>query len=329
MKALVTGATGFVGSHLVERLLGDGMEVVCLTRATSDPKWLESLNVERRVAGLDHGEALRRAVRGVDYVFHAAGLTRARGPKEYLAVNAEGTRRLLEAVLDEGLSLRRFVYVSSLAAVGPAPSSKPPDEADEPHPIDGYGASKLAGERVVLAHADRVPVTIVRPPAVYGPRDRNFLPLFRSTVRLGRVPVIGKPSKQVAMVYVSDLVEGIRLAAEAPAGIGRTYFIAGGNHTMSEVVAAVCSALGMPARRLAVPSLLARLAGEIGQLQWAITGRPRIVSRRKVRDMLQPRWTCSWARARQELGYREAVGLEEGIRRTVEWYVRQGWLAAR
>jgi len=329
VKALVTGATGFVGSHLVERLIGDGMEVVCLTRATSDPLWLEGLDVERRVAGLDQDEALRRAVRGVDYVFHAAGLTRAKTRQEYLAVNAEGTRRLLEAVLAEGLSLRRFVYVSSLAAVGPAPSSEPPDEAAEPNPIDGYGASKLAGERVVGAHADRLPVTIVRPPAVYGPRDRNFLPLFRSAMRLGRVPVIGKPSKQVAMVYATDLAEGIRLAAQTPAGIGQTYFVSGGNHTMTEVVAAVCSALGMPARRLAIPSLLARLAGEIGQLRWAITGRSAIVSRRKVRDMLQPRWTCSWARARQELGYREAIGLEEGMQRTVEWYVRQGWLAER
>ena len=329
MKALVTGATGFVGSHLVERLIGEGRQVVCLTRATSDPVWLDGLDVERRVAELDQIDALRRAVRGVDYVFHTAGLTRARSPREYLAVNAEGTHHLLQAVLAEGLSLRRFVYVSSLAAVGPAPSSKPPDEAAEPHPIDGYGASKLAGERAVLAHADRLPVTIVRPPAVYGPRDKNFLPLFRSAVRLGRVPVIGEPSKQAAFVYVTDLAEGIRLAAEASEGIGRTYFIAGGNHAMSQVVEAVCSALGMPARRLTVPSLLARLAGEIGQLRWAITGRPTIISRRKVRDMLQPRWTCSWARARRELGYRETVSLEEGMRRTVEWYIQQGWLAAR
>jgi len=329
VKALVTGATGFVGSHLVERLIGEDWQVVCLARATSDPVWLEGLSVERRIAGLDDGDALRRAVRGVDYVFHAAGMTRARSDAEYLAVNAEGTRRLVEAVLAEGLALRRFVYVSSLAAVGPAPSSEPPDEAAEPHPIDGYGASKLAGERAVMACADRLPVTIVRPPAVYGPRDRNFLPLFRSAVRLKRVPIIGKGSKQAAFVYVTDLAEGIRLAAEAPAGVGRTYFIAGGNHTMGQVVAAVCSALGMPPRRLAIPPLLARLAGEIGQLQWAITGRPRIVSRRKVRDMLQPRWTCSWARARRELGYREAVGLEEGMRRTVEWYVRQGWLAGK
>jgi len=329
VKALVTGATGFVGSHLAERLLAGGWEVACLLRPTSDPAWLEGLEVERRVAALEDADALRRAVRGVEVVFHAAGLTRARRREEYLAVNAEGTRRLLGAVLAEGAAPRRFVYVSSLAAVGPNPSPEPLDETAEPRPIDGYGASKLAGERVVLACADRLPVTIVRPPGVYGPRDTNFLPLFRSALRLGRVPTIGKASKQAALVYVTDLAEGLRLAAEAPEAVGRTYFLASGNHTMGEVVEAVCSALGMPPRRLRVPSLLARLAGEFGQLKWALTGRPQIVSRRKVRDMLQPRWTCSWARAREELGYREAVGLEEGMRRTVQWYAEQGWLGAR
>jgi nucleoside-diphosphate-sugar epimerase len=187
LKALVTGATGFVGSHLVERLLGAGMEVACLMRPTSPPRRtaLDGLDVERRIAALDDPDALARAVRGVDYVFHAAGLTRARTLAEYQAVNADGTGRLLEALLAEGAALRRFVYVSSLAAAGPARSPEPPDESAEPHPADDYGASKLAGEHVVLEHANRLPVTIVRPPAVYGPRDANFLPLFRLAVRLG------------------------------------------------------------------------------------------------------------------------------------------------
>jgi len=338
VKALVTGATGFVGSHLVERLLGAGMEVACLMRPTSPPRRrsavagrtaLDGLDVERRVAALDDADALARAVRGVDYVFHAAGLTRARTPAEYQAVNADGTGRLLEALLAEGVALRRFVYVSSLAAVGPAQSPEPPDESAEPHPTDDYGASKLAGERVVLEHADRLPVTIVRPPAVYGPRDANFLPLFRLAVRLGRVPVIGKPSKQAAFVYAGDLAEGLRLAAQTPQAVGRTYYIASGIHTVSEVAEAVCLALNMPPRLLRVPALLARLAGEIGQIAWAVTGRPQIVSRGKIRGLLHPWWTCSWTRARQELGYRQAVCLQEGMRLTAQWYIEHGWLKAR
>ena len=327
MKALVTGATGFVGSHLVERLLAGGMEVVCLLRRTSDPAWLAGLPVEKRTAALEEPDALRQAVAGCDYVFHVAGLTRARTARQYLAVNAEGTRRLVEAVADRAPSVRRFVYVSSLAAVGPNPSAEPLDEAAQPHPIDAYGRSKLAGERIVLAAADRLPVTIVRPPAVYGPRDRNVLPLFRAARRLGRVPIVGKASKQATFVHAADLARGIALAAASPAAVGKTYFLGSGTYTMADVVAAVAATLGIRPRRLAIPALLARLAGEIGELKWALTGRSQIVSRRKVRDMLQPRWTCSWARARDELGYREQVGLADGMRQTADWYADRGWLA--
>ena len=329
MKALVTGATGFVGGHLVERLLAAGMEVACLMRPTSNPAALDGLPVERRIASLEDAAALRSAVRGADYVFHAAGLTRGRTLAEYLAVNADGTRRVLEAVIADGANLRRFVYVSSLAAAGPAQSPEPPDESAQPHPTDDYGASKLAGERIVLEHAGRLAVTIVRPPAVYGPRDTNLLPLFRLAVRLRRVPIIGKPSKQAALVYAADLAEGLLLAAQSPQAAGRTYYVASGNHSMSEVVQALCQALNMPPRMLRVPAMLARLAGEIGQITWALTGRPQIVSRRKVRDMLHPWWTCSWARARAELGYRQAVGLTAGMRLTAQWYVEHGWLKAK
>ena len=329
MKALVTGATGFVGSHLVERLLAAGMDVACLMRPSSNPAALAGMAVERRVAVLEDPAALAKAAAGVDYIFHAAGLTRGRNLAQYMSVNADGTRRLLEAALAENADLRRFVYVSSLAAAGPAQSPEPPDESATPHPSDDYGESKLAGERIVLEHADRLPVTIVRPPAVYGPRDTNFLPLFRAAARLRRVPVIGKPSKQVAFVHAADLAEGLRLAALSPDAVGRTYYIASGIHTTSEVVQAVCAALNIPPRMLRVPTLLARLIGEIGQFKWALTGRPQIISRRKVRDMLQPWWTCSWNRARTELGYREAVGLQEGMRLTAQWYVENGWLKGR
>jgi nucleoside-diphosphate-sugar epimerase len=329
LKALVTGATGFVGSHLVERLLVAGMDVACLMRPTSNPAALAGLAVERRIAVLEDPAALTKAVRGVDYIFHCAGLTRGRNLAQYMSVNADGTRRLIEAALAENASLQRFVYVSSLAAAGPATSPEPPDESATPHPSDDYGASKLAGERVVLEYADRLPVTIIRPPAVYGPRDTNFLPLFRAAARLRRVPVIGKPSKQVAFVYATDLAEGLLLAAQNPLSAGRTYFIASGIHTMTEVAQAVCAALNIPPRMLRVPTILARLIGEIGQIKWALTGRAQIISRRKVRDMLQPRWTCSWARARTELGYREAVGLTEGMRATAQWYIENGWLKGR
>ncbi len=185
MKAIVTGANGFVGSHLVERLLREGLEVVCLVRPTSDRKWIEGLSAQVRAEDPGDVEALARAVAGADFVFHVAGLTRGLTDEEYLAVNAEGTRRIIEAVARSGAAIRRFVYVSSLAAVGPNPTDRPLDETSEPRPQDSYGRSKLAGERIVLEAGGRMPVTIIRPPAVYGPRDSNFLPLFRMARQLG------------------------------------------------------------------------------------------------------------------------------------------------
>jgi nucleoside-diphosphate-sugar epimerase len=326
MKAVVTGGSGFVGSHLVERLVRDGMDVVCLVRVGSDLRYLRPLGVQTRIVALEDGDALRDAVRGADYVFHVAGLTRGRTLAEYLAANAAPTRGILQAVLNSGSPVRRFVLLSSLAAVGPNLGVEPQDESTPPHPHDHYGTSKLAAERIVLAEASHAAVTIVRPPGVYGPRDTNLLPMFRTAWRRHFVPIIGSADKQVSMVHVSDLAAGIALAAAAPAAVGQTYFLASGTYTLGQIADAMSAAMGIPLRRLRVPGLVARLAGEIGQLKWALTGRPQIVSRRKVRDLLQPRWTCTWAKATRDMGYAPAGDVVQGFRETFEWYQREGWL---
>jgi len=328
VKALVTGATGFVGSHLVERLLQADMDVLCLVRQTSDPVWIRDLPVETRVAALDQPERIAEAIAEADYVFHVAGLTRARTRRAYFAVNAEGTRRVVSGALAGGGALRRLVYVSSLAAAGPAPTADPLDEGAAAAPIDAYGASKLAAERIVLAAADDLPVTIVRPPAVYGPRDTNFLPLFRTARRLRLAPLIGRKTHRVSFVYAADLAEGIYRAATTADAEGQTYFIAGGTHTQDDLADAVSHALGLPLRKVRIPALLARLAGEYGQLKWLLTGKPQILSRRKIKDALQSRWTCCWDKARRELGYRERTDLASGMKQTAEWYIQQGWLEA-
>ncbi|MCY2925999.1 MAG: NAD-dependent epimerase/dehydratase family protein [Planctomycetota bacterium] len=326
MKALVTGASGFVGSHLVERLLGEGAQVACLARAGSDLARLAEAGAAVIRPDWEDPAALARATDGADVVFHAAGLTRGRSAGEYMAANAAVTARLVQAAASAGVG--RFVYVSSLAAAGPNPSVAPLDESYLARPSDDYGRSKLAGEAIVLAASPALPVTIVRPPAVYGPRDRNFLPLFRTARRWGVVPAIGGREKLVSFVYAADLAEGIRLAGMAPAAAGQTYFLGSGTHSMGEVVAAMAAALGRPLRLLAVPKPLAFLAGEFGQLVWALTGRSQILSRRKIRDLLQPRWTCTWGKALRELNYQPAFDLPAGMKQTVEWYVREGWIKA-
>ncbi len=324
--ALVTGASGFVGSHLAERLLHEGFGVVCQVRATSRTSWLDGLDVERRVADLRDPDALGRLVDGVDHVFHVAGLLRGRTPEAYNAVNVEGTRLLLEAVSRAAPHLRRFVYVGSLAAAGPSGSSDPLDETAEPHPMTAYGASKLGGERAVLEWKDRLPVSVVRPPAVYGPRDTTLLSLFVIAQRFGVAPVIGGLGKQVSFVHVADLVECLWLAATEPAACGQVYFVGSGTHTWGEIIDALSKALGRRLWRLRIPGLAARLIGELGELRWTLTGKPQVICRRKIRELLEPRWTCSWAKAERELGYRPRVALEAGLRETAEWYADHGWL---
>lgn len=324
-KALVTGATGFVGSHLTLRLVREGLDVVCLARRSSRLHWLDGLPVETRVAALDEPDALAAAVADVDYVFHVAGITRARTVDAYMAVNAEGTRTLVDAVVRSG-NVQRLVYVSSLAAAGPNSGPEPHVETDEPRPTDGYGSSKLAAERIVQQAADRLAITIVRPPAVYGPRDTNFLPLFRTAQRLRLAPIIGRPDKEISFVHVHDLAQGIWLAASAAGAEGQTYFLGSGTHTFTEVLDALEAAVRVRLRRLRVPAFVARLAGELGELKWTLTGKPQIISRRKVRDMLQERWTCCWDKAERELGYQPRVALADGMRQTAEWYAAEGWL---
>ena len=325
MKAVVTGATGFVGSHLAERLVAEGLEVVCLVRQTSSLVWLEGLDVETRIAPLEDTEALAKAVADAHAVFHAAGVTRERTPEAYMKANVENTRRLLDAIERSCDCLQRFVYVSSQSAAGPTPTPEPLDETAEPHPLPGYGASKLAAERLV-AGCGGMPWTIVRPPAVYGPRDPNFVTLFRTAQRLGICPILGSADKELTLVHVADLVEGIWLTATHDTAVGQTYCIGSGTHTWREVARGLEAALGRRVRQLAVPGLLARLIGELGELTWTLTGKPQIICRRKVRDALQPRWTSTWAKAERELGYRPKVSLEDGLRETARWYADQGWI---
>ena len=326
MKAIVTGATGFVGSHVVDRLLNERADITCLVRSTSNTTRLNAQNVTTAAVALDDIEALKPVLADADVVFHIAGLTRARCEADYLAVNRDQTHALLTATAAAASHLKRFVYVSSLAAVGPNPSNEPQDETTVPHPLPGYGASKLAGENVTRDVAERLPVTIVRPPAVYGPRDTNMVSLFRAGQRLRRAPVVGSPLKQVSMVHATDLANGIWLAGTRPEAVGQTYFIDGGIYSFADIIAALSTALNMTIRPLPIPHWVSWLIGEIGELKWTLTGKPQIVSRRKMKDLRQPRWTCSIAKATRELSYQPSISLATGMKETAESYVTEGLL---
>lgn len=320
--ALVTGANGFIGSHLTERLLAEGHRVRCLVRPTSDRRWIERLPVEFVVGDLTEPGSPDRAVSGVDWVFHLGGVVKAIGEAEFLRVNAEGTRRLGEAAARARVA--RFILLSSLAAVGPSPDERPLDEECVPRPVSAYGRSKLAAEAFALGCG--APAVVLRPPAVYGPRDRDVLPFFRLAAR-GIALVLGEPRRPVSLIHVSDLVAYIVRTASATGVEGQTYFVSDGAvHVWSDVVETLARTLGRRPRRLTIRPGLLWLAACFEERRAALTGRRPLLTRERLREFRGGAWVCDGRRAREELGMEPRVALGDGLAATAAWYREHGWL---
>lgn len=312
----------------MDALLERGIEVRCIVRRQSNRRWLAGKPIELVEASLTEPASLPAAVKGVDVIYHVAGLIAARSMAEFMRGNRDATMNLLQAALRYAPNLQRFLFLSSLAAVGPAPSlSEPVTEETPYHPLTAYGKSKRAAEEAVLAVAEQLPVTIVRPPAVYGPRDAATLPFFRS-VRLGIAPLIGFRDKYLSLIHVRDLVRGILLAAEAQRAIGRVYFISSEEYYTWEQLAEVARIAVGRRRvwRLRIPHGIVMGIASIAEVAGWFTRRPPVFDFEKGRDIVQSYWICSPERARKELGYRQTVGLVEGMRETVAWYREHGWL---
>lgn len=322
MNAFVTGATGFVGAHLVDALLRRGDTVVCLVRNAAKARALGWTGVRVLEGDLDTPDALREGCAGAEVVYHVAGRISARNPGEFLAVNRDGTARVLDAAGRR--PPRRLVYVSSLAVGGPTVPGQPIDEGRAPAPVTAYGQSKLAAEELVRAAA--VPWTIVRPPVVYGERDRETLRIFR-LARFGLGTVIGDGSQELSVLYAPDLAEALIAAGLAPAAAGRVYYAAHPAGTTSwGLVEAVGRAVGIRPRRLPIPGPLARVAlWTVGSLAHAV-GRATVLSADKANEFLAPAWTCRADALARDAGWRATTDLATGLARTVAWYRAEGWL---
>lgn len=319
-KALVTGAAGFVGSHLAETLVKRGYEVTCLVRGTSDLRWLESLDVRLLVRDLADIESRSQELRDFNYVFHIAGATKARSENDFLFANAECTKRLLKALSRERGRLDRFLYLSSLAAAGPSGNGGPLTEDSPPAPVSAYGRSKLEGEKSVLAMREQMPVTILRPSAVFGPRDKDFLVMFR-LINRGVFPYWGLC--RYSLLFIDDLVEGIVRAAESGRSLGETYFIDDGHiYENREIAGEISSALERRAYRLRLPASLLPLIASIGEK----IDKKGIINADRMRDFRFSSWTCDSGKAREHLGFVARTSLQEGIKWTADWYRIHQWL---
>ena len=326
MHALVTGASGFIGSHLVDHLLEKKYQVRVLLRKTSSTEWLQKLPIEFVYGDLFTPEALQRAVSDVEYVYHSAGLTKAKTTEEYFRANADGTTNLLQAVKTHSPKIRRFVHISSQAAVGPSPTATPLTEADEARPLTSYGRSKWKAEEECHRFSMDFPITIVRPPAVFGPRDKDIFEFF-NTVGKGVQPMVGFSEKYLSLIHARDLVRGFVMAGEAGIAAGQTYFITSKRYYgWKEVGDLTSKIMGKRVLRLRIPEFGVYAIAAAAEALASFSSKPALVNFEKAKDMVQNYWTCDHRRALRDIGYEQQMTLEEGIQDTVDWYRRMKWL---
>ncbi len=328
MIAVVTGSSGFIGSHLVDALLARGATVRALVRPESSATERDPRVEHWEVDVLDD-----RAVRdagvwaGATHLFHLAGMTKGRTLSQFRAGNVFPTANLLTALAARTGRRPRVVVVSSQAAAGPAPRHDAPRrESDRPLPVEAYGRSKLQAEQAVLRHREKLDITIIRPGAVYGPRDRDFLNVFKQAS--GRVAIHAAPRDHAfSLVHVADLVDILLLAAEHDAARGRTYFAAGEDGvTWRALYAEIAAAAGARPFELQIPLPALRLAAHAADVVGSLMGRQTLLNRNKA-ALARPRWwLCDSSRARDELGWVPKIGLQEGVRATYLWYLEAGWL---
>jgi nucleoside-diphosphate-sugar epimerase len=325
---LVTGGSGFLGSHVVEQLSRAGRPVRALVRSSSDTRFLRSLpNVELCDGSIDQRRSVASAARGVTGIVHAAGLVKARSPEEFMRVNAGGTENVVAAAVENKATVKRVVLISSLAALGPSDSEgRPIPENCDPRPVTGYGKSKLAAERAALAIKHEVPLTILRPPAIYGPRDREILAFFKS-IKLGILPLLGSTQNKLSMIYGTDCGAACIQALDADVPSGSAYHVDDGAvHTLEELVMLGEEAMGKRARfRLNLPRRLVETAAFGSELFGRATNRSVMLTRDKLNELFE-QWVCDGARARTELGFSPLVPITDGIPKTVNWYREAGWL---
>jgi len=328
----VTGGTGFVGSHLVEELLRrDFDEVRCLVR--SDPKWLADLDVEYVRGDLSDVEALWTALDGVTHVYHTAGLTRAPDWEPFYEVNVQGTLNLMGAVKQAAPEVERVLVTSSLAAVGRCDADVATEDAPL-RPVSRYGRSKAEMEEALReshqmaeSYAEALPITVVRPSAVYGPRDRDILDFFQAVQRHVCPVVGGATDPTLSLVHARDLARGLVEASRHPEAEGETYLLGSARpYAWNEVKRAATAALDTWAVTLPVPGLLLGTVGAVAEAWGALTGAYPPLNRDKAREIRHACTACAIDKAQRDFGYDPQIALDEGVAETIAWYEESGWL---
>lgn len=330
-RVLITGATGFIGRHIMQAVLAAGDEAVCLMRRPAAADDLRRAGAQPVAGDMTDAASLQAAVRGVDAVIHAAAMLKAPWRRDYAAANIDGARNIALACRAQATPL---VLVSSLAAAGPATEAGPRDETQAPAPVSLYGRIKLQAEQAALELASDVPLTVVRPPMVFGEGDRSALALFRMA-RRGVQPLPGGADRRLSLIHAADLAallcaaarKGERADAAGTPGRGLYYACADEAPNVSGLGVAIAQVLQRPPpRTLPVPLAVLYAACAAGELRGRLSDTPQLMNLDKYRELSRGPWWCSADKARRELQFRPSP-MESRLRQTAQWYRAQGWLA--
>ena len=324
--AVVTGSNGFVGSHLVDLLLEKNFSVRCIVRESSNLKWLEGKDIEIFKCGLFDKAGLAAALKDADYIYHVAGVVKSKTKEGYFTGNVETTRNLLDVALEQSKNLKRFIVVSSLTVTGPSLDNEPVNEETECAPLTTYGMSKYEEEKVALGYKDKLPITICRAPAVYGERDTEIFIYFQNFAK-GITTKIGFDKKILSLIHVADLVEGFYKAAMSDKAIGEVYYISSEKfYSWDEINSVTSKVLNKKAIKILVPHFLVYTIAAIAQFFSIFSSKAATLNLEKAKDLVQHAWICDTSKAMKDFGYRQNVSIEEGVKRTCEWYKEMKWI---
>jgi len=338
-KILITGASGFIGSFIVEEALRQGLETWAAVRKSSSKAFLQDERIHFIELNLSSEEALKEQLQGhaFDYVVHAAGVTKCLHKEDFRRINTEGTMNLVRAIMELKMPIKRFVYISSLSIMGAIREQQPYTEIQEndtAQPNTAYGKSKLEAEEWLsrlnkelgARNEELLPYVILRPTGVYGPRERDYFMMFKS-IKAHTDFAVGYQQQDITFVYVTDVVQAVFLALEK-GKTGRRYFLSDGavyqSSTFSNLIR---KELGNPWWiRITAPIWLLRIITFCGEYIGHMTGKVTALNNDKYNIMRQRNWRCDITPAKEELGYEPKVQLEEGVKRSVKWYQENGWL---
>ncbi len=338
-KILLTGASGFIGSFIVEEAIKRGFEVWAAMRKSSSRQFLSDNRIHFIELNLSSEEALKQQLAGhsFDYVVHAAGVTKCLDKQDFFRINTEGTQHLVCALQASDMPLKRFVYISSLSIMGAIREDMPYQEireSDKAQPNTAYGKSKLMAEQwldaknqqLIAKSQEPFPYVILRPTGVYGPRERDYFMMAKS-IKAHTDFAVGFKQQDITFVYVTDVVQAVFLALEKGT-TGRRYFLSDGevyqSSTFSDLIR---KELGNPWWiRITAPIWLLRVITFFGEYIGRLTGKVTALNNDKYHIMRQRNWRCDIEPARQELGYEPQIKLEEGVRRSIKWYKENKWL---